>query len=116
MFVGYSEQDCDSVRMWDPSTMRVVVMRDVIWLKKMHFQPDDVANVLELDTEIGLEDESESNTAIKPFESVKLGGNITWSDPVMTEPTRNTVTRLGWAIKPPDRLMYTPAVELRYLG
>ena len=81
----------------------------------MNFQPDDVANVLELDTEIGLEDESESNTAIKPFESVKLGGNIMWSDPVMTEPTRNGV-RLGRVIWLPDRLTYTPTVKLRYLG
>ncbi len=49
MFVGYAEQESDSVHMWDPSTMRLVVMHDVIWLKKLHFQPDDMAGVLELE-------------------------------------------------------------------
>ena len=50
MFVGYGEHKSDCVRMWDPSTMRVVVTRDVIWLKQLNFQPDDVTGVLELDT------------------------------------------------------------------
>ena len=31
--------------------MKVVVTRDVTWLKQLHFQPDDVTGVLELDTE-----------------------------------------------------------------
>ena len=34
----------------------------------------------------------------------------------MTESTRNMVTRQGRAIRPTDRLTYTPAVELSYLG
>ena len=50
MFVGYAEQESESVRMWDPSTKRVVVMHNVIWLKRLYFQPDDVTGVLELDT------------------------------------------------------------------
>ena len=116
MFVGYAEQESDSVHMWDPSTMRIVVTHDVIWLEKLYFQPDDMAGVLELDTEEGLDNKSESDTAMTPFKSVKMGGNITWSDPVMTELTSDTVTRLDWKIKPPDRLTYTPAIELRYLG
>ncbi len=89
---------------------------DVIWLKKMYFQPDDVAGVLELDTEEGLGNKSESNTVMKTFEHVKSGGKITWSDPVMTELTRNMVTRLGRVIRLPDKSTYTPVVELRYLG
>ena len=91
-------------------------MRDVIWLKKLYFQPNDVAGVLELGMEEGLDNKSESDTAVKTFECVKSGGGITWSDPVMMEPARNTVTRLGRVIRLPDRLTYTPAVELRYLG
>ena len=102
--------------MWDPLTMRIVVTLDVIRLKKLYFQPDDLTGVLELDTAEGLYDASKSNTQVNAFKPVKLGGELMWSDPVVTEPTRNTVTRLGWAIKPPDRLKYTPAVELRYLG
>jgi hypothetical protein len=33
MFVRYDELKRESVGMWDPSTMRVVVTRDIIWLK-----------------------------------------------------------------------------------
>ena len=35
MFVGYAECKSDSVQMWDSQTARVVVSRDVIWLKRM---------------------------------------------------------------------------------
>ena len=76
MFVGYAEQESESVRMWDPSTKRVVVMHDVVWLKRLYFQPNDVAGVLELDTEEGLDNKSENDTVVKPFKHVKLGGNI----------------------------------------
>ena len=116
MFIGYTEQESDSVHMWDPSTMRVAVMGDFIWLKKLHFQPDDIAGVLELYTIEGIDDSSKSTTQANDFKNVKLGGNITWSNPVVMEPTHNLVTRLGQGIKPPDRLMYTPVVELKYLG
>ena len=64
----------------------------------------------------GLDNKSESDTAIKTFEHVKSGDKITWSDPVMTEPTRNMVTRLGQVIRLSDRLTYTLAVKLRYPG
>ena len=94
MFVGYAEQESESVRMWDPSTRRVIVTHNVIWLKKLYFQPNDVAGMLELDAEEGLDNKSESDTAMKTFERVKLGGNI-MGNPVVTEPTRNMVTRLG---------------------
>lgn len=41
MFVGYSDRESDSYRMWNPKTNRVVVTRDVIWLKRYFFlQPD----------------------------------------------------------------------------
>ena len=59
----------------------------------MHFQPDDMAGVLELDTTEDLGNESDA--PVNTVDPVKLGGNVMWSDPVMTEPTRNMVTRLG---------------------
>ncbi len=65
MFVGYAKQESNSVHMWDPSTMRIVVTLDVIWLKQLYFQPDDEAGVLELDTEEGLDNKSESDTAMR---------------------------------------------------
>ena len=39
----------DSVRMWDPITMRFLMMWDVMWLKRLRFQPVDVAAVMELE-------------------------------------------------------------------
>ena len=116
MFVGYAKQESDSVRMWDPFTKRVVVVHNVIWLKKLYFQADGMAGVMELDTEDCLDNESESDTAMKMFKRVKLGGHVTWSDPVVTKPPCNMVTTLGWVIRLPDRLTYTPVVKLRYLG
>lgn len=85
-------------------------MHNVIRLKKLNVQPDDMTGVLELDAEEGLDNKKESDKAVKTFEYVKLGGKITWSDPVMTEPTCSTIIRLGWVISLPDRLTYTPAV------
>ena len=42
MFVRYGERKHHSIRMWDPSTMRVEVTWDVIWLKHINYQPNDV--------------------------------------------------------------------------
>ena len=39
-----------------------------------------------------------------------------WSVPVVTEPTRSRVTCSGQTIKPPERLTFSPEVELQYLG
>jgi hypothetical protein len=32
MFMGYSEHESDSIKMWDPSTNRVIMTYNVIWL------------------------------------------------------------------------------------
>ena len=93
LFVRSSEHKSSSVHMWDPTTMRVVVARDVIWLKRLHFQPDDVTGVLEVDTA-----EDIGNNCDMPEQMIlplKLGGKVTGSDPVVTEPTHSGVTRLG---------------------
>jgi hypothetical protein len=47
---------------------------------------------------------------------LKPGGNNTWSDTILTVPTVSRVTNLGWTSRPPERLTYAPAVDLRYLG
>ena len=40
MFVGYAmEHDGDVYRMWNPETDRVLISRDVIWMKRMFFEP-----------------------------------------------------------------------------
>ena len=55
MFVGNADRESDCVRMWDLRTTRIVVPRDVVWLKRMLFK-DDVSGVVELDTPGELED------------------------------------------------------------
>lgn len=54
MFVGYEyapNHGGDVYRMWNPKTNRVHFTRDVIWLKRMYFKPEDGANDDELDVE-----------------------------------------------------------------
>ena len=41
---------------------------------------------------------------------------MTWRNPVVTGPGTASTTRTGCVIRPPDRLMYALAVELRHLG
>ena len=49
MFVVYPpNRESDSLRMWNPSTNRVVVTRDIIWLKRMFYEPENMI-VMELD-------------------------------------------------------------------
>ena len=61
--------------------MRVIVTRDVIWLKCMHYQPDDTTGILELDDaqDIGNNDEvsADDATSTDSVSPSKKGGNIT---------------------------------------
>ena len=63
MFVGYVECESDSVRMWDKRTSRVIVSRDVIWLKRMFFK-DDASGVIDLDTLENLDCKSGSGLGV----------------------------------------------------
>ena len=126
VFVGYADRESDSVRMWDMRTSWVVVSRDVIRLKRMVIK-DDVTSIIDLATPEDPEAESDTGLEIKGMDdttmpepnsdnqSNKLGGTVKWASPMVTGPS-TMHTRAGRAIKPPDRLTYAPAVELRYLG
>jgi hypothetical protein len=57
IFVGYADRESDSVRMWDMRTSRVIVSRDVYWLKRMFFK-DDTVGVIDLETPEDLGSES----------------------------------------------------------
>jgi len=123
MFIGYSEQESDSIRMWDPqtATITIIVAHDVIWLKHMHFQPDDITGVLELENMQGIVDgieevHADNATYDMNVTPQKSGGSVTWNHPVVTIPTASRVTQSGQILKPPERLTCAPAVELRYLG
>ena len=41
---------------------------------------------------------------------------MTWASPLVKTPSEVYTTCSGRIIRTPDRLMYAPAVELRYLG
>jgi hypothetical protein len=139
MFVGYAERESDSMRVWDMLTSQVIVSHDVIWLKRMFFK-DGATDIIDLDTledletelgpesDIGLGTKNEdditangpsNNQPNKSGGTVKWGtvkwGTVKWGSPLVTGPC-TMHTRAGRAIKPPDRLTYVPAVELRYLG
>jgi hypothetical protein len=130
MFVGYAKGKRDSVRMWDSRTARVIVSRDVIWLRRMFFK-NDMTGVTNLDTFGAIEDDSglesgagsgsvdgsdiinKGPTNNQPFQ---LGGRVTWASPLVNTPSDVRTTQSGRIIWTPDRLMYALAVELRYLG
>ena len=70
MFVGYPiDRESDSVRMWDPSTNRVVVTRDVIWLQRMHFERPVEEGIKEYDFHAG-DDNIEEDHGSEGKESV----------------------------------------------
>ena len=104
--------------MWDVQTSRVVVSRDVIWLKLMFFKDDatgvvDLDSIEDLETELGPElgiglgmKNEDDVTATGPSDNQpdKPGGRVTWGTPLVTGHS-TTRTRAGHAIKHPDRLM-----------
>jgi hypothetical protein len=130
MFVGYTECKSNSVQMWDTCTTRVIVSHHVIWLKRMFFK-NDTTGVIDLDTFGAIEDDlgletgaglgsgdgsgvmSKGLTNNQPYQ---LGGGVTWASPLVNTPGEVCTAQSGRIIRTPDRLTYSPAVELRYLG
>ena len=88
----------------------------------MHYQPNNITGILELDDAWGIIDDNDVGTDnVTSDDSVapsKMGGNITWSDPIVsvTVTTASGIIQLQRIIEPRERLTYAPAVELRYLG
>jgi len=117
MFIGYATNSGGDVyQMWNPITNRVHNTRDVIWLKRMYFKPQDDAN----------EDEVDVNDMIVEQEQITGQGNGT--ETVASEesfdseersieseersieseeesPTPITTTRSGRTVQPPSRLI-----------
>ena len=131
MFVGYPmNREEDSVRMWNPQTNRVVVTRDVIWLKRMFY-------VQENDDGMKLDEWSEAQDEKPEPKEEKDGDSYAEypareidaeaKDAVHTAmddgDARPVTTRSGREIRAPDRLTYvmeahcdltSTAIELRY--
>jgi len=62
MTVGYSEQhDEDVYCMWNPLTRKIIVTRDVIWLKQMLFKRMFYEEAAELGVELNSDNDNVKN-------------------------------------------------------
>ena len=104
--------------MWNPETNRVVTTRDVIWLKRMYFDPSRVSNVETFSEPLGSNDVE----AVDDVESANdTPESATWEGVESNVP----ISRFGHAIKPVNHLIETiasmiesdcsVAIDLRYL-
>ena len=70
--------------------------RDIIWLKCMRFQLDDVTGVLELKDAQDIADDMELcadyATSDLSVTSLKLGDSVMWNNPVVTVPPASGIT------------------------
>ena len=94
MFIGYGERESDSIRLWDPSTERVVVMRDVIWLKHVFYQVDFM-DVLELEGELEVIEDIEMQVEVP----MQPGGTVMSKDLIVTGPTSGVVMQSGHILR-----------------
>lgn len=131
MFVGYSDRESDSCRMFDTTTKRVVVTRDIIWLGRMYYAPkpveSDVTIELDLNEEIDNtldedekeskeEDDSDDGDSVPDIDGTDDVGDNADDESVAGEddtpveaPVDATVTtsRSGRALQAPSRLIET---------
>ena len=122
MFVGYSmNRESDSKRMWDPATNRVVVTRDIIWMKQMLYRKAK-EHVMDNDMEPTGETtgESEPSEAIDEESSSEEEDDDTIVEPEAGETVSDaavSTTRSGRITRVPDRLIetMTTGIEWHYL-
>ena len=129
MLVGYAlNHDHGVYRMWNPNTDRLVVTRDVIWLRRMYFENKGGADNLtigptftnevwegdsnesSIDEAVESEDEDDDeNESVDTISDIEPDEDI--EEPradvtTGTEPeVRQTTTRSGCVVKPPPRLI-----------
>jgi hypothetical protein len=66
MFVGYSDRESDSVRMWNPDTNGIVTSRDVVWLNRYFFKQPDTP--FQVDENFGFQDGAQQSLPVKSEE------------------------------------------------
>jgi hypothetical protein len=121
MFVGYPGREHDSYRMWNPLTNRVVVTRDVIWLKRMFFERN-IAPLLDeeaSDDEDAMDDDAseDEEEAVPTADAEDATDDVSESVAEETVNRVTTVTRSGRTIQPPARLIQEmSATQTRYLA
>ena len=76
MFVGYAVNHSDGVyRIWNSDTNRILISRDVVWLKRMFYQKDDVLPELSVTV-----DEVADNGAVSDNEAGESVKTVTFVD------------------------------------
>jgi len=123
MFIGYATNSGGDVyQMWNPITNRVHNTRNVIWLKRMYFKPQDDANedevvvddmIVEQEQITGQVNGTETVASDESFDSEKR--SISEERSIESEersieseeesPTPITTTRSGRTVQPPSRLI-----------
>ena len=66
MFVGYSiDHDGDVYCTWNPNTNRVLISRDIIWLKRMYFEPKVIPEIeVQPEIEVSQNDDSDGEKIV----------------------------------------------------
>ena len=121
MFVWYPGREHDSCRMWNRVTNRVVVTRDVIWLKRMFYERDTAPLLDEeaSDDEDAMDDgaSEDEEEAVITADAMDAIDDVSESVAEETVDRVTTVTRSGRSIKPPARLIQEmSATQTRYLS
>ena len=113
MMVGYALNHAEGVyKMWNPITNRIIVSRDIIWMRRMYYKPDDLDGKVRGDMDDGLvtfapenDDDDDNNDA----DEVKVADTV--EDANMDVPDRapavTTTTRSGRVVSQPQRLVQT---------
>ena len=118
MMVVYTSNHADGVyKMWNPNTNRIIVSRDIIWMRRMFYNPAAV-NV-SLDVEVG-GDDVDNDSATSGVENADDDNDKdvdedndadTEEDVNMDAPTRASAavitTRSGRVVSQPQRLVQT---------
>jgi hypothetical protein len=108
MFVGYTlEHAGDCYRMWNPKTNSVHESRDVIWLKRIYFEPI-VTQGIEIPAPTEIVFDEETPTDIEAGEGTSAS-KISTTNALPEEENTNgstatmVVTKSGIAVRPPQR-------------
>lgn len=80
----------------------------------MYFQQESTGGALELADALEISDEAKIPLTV--VVSLKLGGNVKWSSPLVRVPSKEGVRWFGQYLKHPEQLTYAPVIELQYLG
>jgi len=110
MSIGYvTNHGGDVYRMWNPITNRVHNIRDVIWLKRMYFKPQDVANEDEVDVDEIIVEQKQSTGQVNGTENLTSEESLDSEERSIESeeesPMPITTTRSGRTVQPPPCLI-----------